>query len=527
MKTNLTPLTVQNISVALRRYLYFTAAITGAAILIVEILGARMLSPYVGASHFVWTAQIMVTLAALAAGYYAGGRLVDRSPRLEWLYGCILAAAIYLCLTVLICEPVAFACLRFNLAIGSLLISMFLFFAPLTLLAMTGPFLIRILTHSISNVGGNVGRLYAISTAGSLIGAGFISYVCIPLLANSVTMDGAAGLLMAVTAGYFFIWGRENCPKSLILAGILIGVGSGYAGVMVDRQTRFADTIELYRRNSPFGLLHVIESRDGKRRWYLNNYATLNDYDPVQKKGIEMFSYLLHGLARAYTPRTEAVLCIGMGAGLVPMDFAREGAQVDVLEINPAVPGLAANYFDCDLHRLNIAIGDGRYFLNRATRKYDAVILDAFVGESPPAHLMTRETFHAIRQILKTDGTLVMNTLAKFEPGKDFLCASVDKTLQTIFKSVRIHADGSGNVFFVASDQPGLKILRPPNFERVHPVCRKLVETAFAMTPRTNPEHGLVLTDDYNPIEFYDSANREELRRKLAEAIRQQVKKRS
>src|SRR5438876_9072417 len=47
-----------SISIGLRRYLYITAAITGAAIMIVEILGAKMLSPYVGLSHFVWTAQI-------------------------------------------------------------------------------------------------------------------------------------------------------------------------------------------------------------------------------------------------------------------------------------------------------------------------------------------------------------------------------------------------------------------------------------------------------------------------------------
>ena len=89
------------VSPGLRRYLYFTAAVTGSAIMIVEILGAKMLAPYVGTSHFVWTAQIAVTLVALAAGYYAGGRLVDRSPKLSRLYGCILVAAVYLCLTVL------------------------------------------------------------------------------------------------------------------------------------------------------------------------------------------------------------------------------------------------------------------------------------------------------------------------------------------------------------------------------------------------------------------------------------------
>ena len=65
---------------ALRRYLYLTAAITGAAIMIVEILGAKLLAPFVGTSHFVWTAQIAVTLVALATGYYVGGRMADKYP---------------------------------------------------------------------------------------------------------------------------------------------------------------------------------------------------------------------------------------------------------------------------------------------------------------------------------------------------------------------------------------------------------------------------------------------------------------
>ena len=61
----------------LRRFLYLTAAVCGAAVLIVEILGAKMLAPYFGTSHFVWTAQIAVTLISLSAGYYAGGWFVD------------------------------------------------------------------------------------------------------------------------------------------------------------------------------------------------------------------------------------------------------------------------------------------------------------------------------------------------------------------------------------------------------------------------------------------------------------------
>src|SRR5207247_10236126 len=105
-------------SPGLRRYLYFTAAVTGAAIMIVEILGAKMLAPYVGTSHFVWTAQIAATLVALATGYYAGGRLADRSPHLRKLYAAIMVAAIYLTASMMVVAPVACWCLGFRLALG-------------------------------------------------------------------------------------------------------------------------------------------------------------------------------------------------------------------------------------------------------------------------------------------------------------------------------------------------------------------------------------------------------------------------
>ena len=105
-----------SLSPSLRRSLYGTAATTGAAVMIVEILGAKMLSPYLGTSHFVWTAQIAVTLVALACGYYLGGRLVDRSMDLGRLYAGILAAGLYLVFSVMVREPVAYGCLKFDLA---------------------------------------------------------------------------------------------------------------------------------------------------------------------------------------------------------------------------------------------------------------------------------------------------------------------------------------------------------------------------------------------------------------------------
>src|SRR6185295_7600460 len=110
------------------------------------------------------------------------------------------------------------------------------------------------------------------------------------------------------------------------------------------------------------------------------------------------------------------VLCIGLGVGIVPMEFARDGSRVDVVEINKAVVPLAQQYFDLEPEKLNITIDDGRHFVNQCRTQYDAIILDAFLGDSSPSHLMTQEAFTAMRRILKPSGVLVIKCFAHFNP---------------------------------------------------------------------------------------------------------------
>jgi spermidine synthase len=507
------------LSSGLRRYLYFTAAVTGGAIMIVEILGAKMLSPYVGTSHFVWTAQIAVTLVALACGYYAGGRWVDRAWQIGRLYAAILVAGIYLALTVALTEPVAYGCLKFRPAVGSLLASSFLFFVPLGLLAMVCPFLVRGLTVSVNGVGGNVGRLTAISTLGSFLGTILIGYALIPFLPNSITMYLTALVLLLIASGYLLTWGRSGRVKAGSALALLLGVGAGWAGLATERRSG-ANLTEIFRGNSNFGLLQVLEHKSRPRRYFVNDYLTQNTYDPEQKQSVSMFTYMLHELARAYTPRLDDALCIGLGVGIVPMRLAREGVRVDVVEINPAVVPLARRFFDLELERMRIIIGDGRPFLNACRKQYDAVILDAFLGDSCPSHLMTREAFQAVRRVLRPEGALVINTFADLEPGQDFFAASLSKTLASVFPSVRIHASGNGNTLFVASSRTNLSMVNPPDFAGVHADCASEVRQAFAGLRETLPHHGRVLRDDYNPVEFYDAPNRERLRKLLAGSMR-------
>jgi hypothetical protein len=134
-------------------FLLLVAALNGAAILILQIVGGKLLAPYLGSSHYVWTAQILVTMVALVVGYEFGGRMSDRQRSLTWLFGSMGAAAVWLALVLPFTEPIAFYALRWNLAIASLVAGGVLFFVPLLLLAITGPFLLRSLPVTQNNVG--------------------------------------------------------------------------------------------------------------------------------------------------------------------------------------------------------------------------------------------------------------------------------------------------------------------------------------------------------------------------------------
>ena len=503
-----------------RRFLYATAGITGAAILIVEILGAKMLAPYVGTSHFVWTAQIAVTLVSLAIGYYFGGWLVDRSSRLSRLYLCIALAAAYLAFTVLIVEHVAYSFLKMNLAMGALFSSAVLFFVPLTLLAAVGPFLIRVLALSFQTIGTQIGRLSAISTLGSVLGTVLVGYVLLPFLPNSVTMYITAGVLLALAAIYFAFWSRKDLPVLALVAAI--GLGLGGVGLRKDLTREWNRFEQIYRANSDFGMLQVIQFNEGRSRYYLNDYLVQNTYDVTTKKSTSLFTYMLRYLATAYTTNLQDVLCIGLGVGIVPNELAGHGVRVDAVEINPAVLTVAEKFFDFDSTRVSVIIGDGRYLVNKTDKKYDAVLLDAFLGDSSPSHLMSKEAFESIRNVLKPQGVLVINSFGDFAAGENYFTGSLYKTLRAVFPHVRIHAKSElepGNIFFAASMQP--LQLRTISIEDAHPSVRAQVELCLSSNFSVDPRAGRVLTDDFNPVEFYDAKNREEHRRSLALSIRE------
>ena len=362
-----------------------------------------------------------------------------------------------------------------------------------------------------------MGRLTALSTVGSLAGTALIGYLLIPLAPISITMVVTAGLVALIALVHFVAWGRR--PAAAVATTAVLTLVSVLT-VRQDLNTQYTQVKQLYRGNSNFGQLQVVETRSGSLRFYVNDYLIQNTYIPKTGQSGSLFTYALHGLARIHVESLRSVLCIGLGVGIVPSQLAGEGVRVDVVEINPAVVPVAEKFFGLDVSRLNLAFGDGRQFLNRCTNRYDAVLLDAFLGDSSPAHLMTREAFAAMRAVMTPDGVLVINCFGSTERGRDFFLASLAKTLRAAFGHVELHAADNGNAFFVASATP-LRAFRTIDPQTIHPMVRDDVMAVLARTREPDPLHGRVLTDDFNPVEFHDAANRERLRRNLAKSMQE------
>jgi len=508
-------------SAALRYYLIITSAITGGIVMIVEILGAKMLAPYTGTSHFVWTAQIGVTLVSLAVGYAVGGWIADRVKSPAPLYFALLAAALFLTFSVLGCRVVSLACVRINLAVGSLMASAFLFFIPLCFLAMVPPFLVRSLTLSLTQVGTSVGRLSAISTIGSVVGTVAIGYAMIPFFSNSHIMFGTAIFLALMAVVYFFVWQRTWAFFAVIgLIAIVAIVFLGIRQPVLKLSSRF---VEIYNTNSNFGLMQVVDEPMTGRRFYLNDLLTQNCYHIPTKQSTSMFTYMLYEMARCSVEEIKDVLCIGMGVGIVPMKFAEEGAAVDIVEINPKVIPLAKDFFDFKPEKFNITVGDGRTLVANAKKKYDVIVLDAFLGESPPSHLMTVEAFIGIRDMLKPGGALVINSFGSFSKDRNLFCSSFEKTLKAVFPTVKCFAVGESeaNFYYTALLDSEATFVREPDFEDFPESLRKEAAALFDSDVSSIDERSILITDDYNPIDILDAKNRMYLRQYLTRTFLQ------
>src|SRR5215207_4138324 len=198
--------------------------VVGTSTLGAEIAAARLMAPFFGDSTIVWANTIAIVLVALSIGYWFGGRLADRHPHLRGLNMLVLAASLLLGLVPIVANPFlslsveAFDSVSIGTFAGSLFGVLALVAIPVLMLGAVSPWAIRLKLRAVEDSGEIAGRMYAISTVGSLLGTFMASLLLIPLVGTQRTfLIFALALALVAALGLGFRW----LPAPVLVAALL------------------------------------------------------------------------------------------------------------------------------------------------------------------------------------------------------------------------------------------------------------------------------------------------------------------
>jgi spermidine synthase len=494
--------------------------IGGAAVMVVEILGSRVLAPKFGTTLHVWSALITVTLAALAVGYAIGGRVADRRPGLGALMTVMACAGGTLLLSDLTARPILGAAYDAGMVSGTFMAASLLFLPTLFLLGMLSPMAVRAAANH-QHLGASVGNLYALSTVGSVAGSLLVSLLLIPNMTVHAAFISTAVALAIVPVFYLIVVARRKAALALFVGLALSGAGVKWVGAVADREVLYKD--EFYsvtaRIPSAYGDL-VVSDRDGVR------YLFLNGVQQGSMIGDVSYAKYAYGLERLATVKgvPKTVLIWGLGPGVYARAMAEAGSKVTVIEIDPMSEKVAREYFGLPAS-VRVIIGDARTETSRLTEKYDVIVLDAFSGDSPPFHLLTREAFADLKRRLAPDGLVVANIVGGVSGEASRVASSIVATMESVFGNTQVFSPNwllSGKKRKFVSTMFLLSGAVPENLaESAAPFTMKTseeveqtgyIKAVLASRLELPRDRAVILTDDYAPLEAWSDAAVEAMR---------------
>ena len=509
--------------------LYAVIFISGAAILALELLASRIMTPYFGVSLYIWTGILSITLVALAIGYWLGGRIAsrgaghNRKARLLQLYALMPAIAAIAIVVACLVYPRTFSALASaNLVLGAFGAGLVLLLIPLVAASAMNPLLVAILLQRKSAgaaADAGAGYVFFVSTIGSVAGVLVTAFVLIPYVSNFSAVLVIA-LVLALLALAVIALEREplagkavvgaTAVAACVFAGGLLWKADAYTG----RQGPFTYGGTEWRvegsYQSLFGTVKVLRTMapttDPRfQRMYFQDGLTQNTAD-ASGRSSSFYTYGLESLARAYRPEMRSALVLGLGAGMVPMALAKTGVQVEVVDIDPVAPRVAHAFFGFDPSRVRTHEADARTFLRHCEKRYDVIVVDLFHGDGTPDYLVTREFFRDLRGCLGAGGVAVFNTFADLtqpQPYAHFLV-----TLRTELPQLVLHRPrGYGlllNSFVVAAAEP----LRAAKRVTLGYVPGRYTDMLWDMLSAPVPlrpelfEGGRIITDAINPAAY-------------------------
>ena len=474
--------------------------VVGTGSLGAEIAAVRLLAPYFGASTIVWANTIGVVLVALSVGYWLGGRWADRRPEMRSLCLLALTAAALLAVVPFLADPLlhvavdALDSISAGAFLGSLVGVLGLVAIPVLLLGAVSPYAVRLAVTEVEHAGEVAGRLYALSTAGSLVGTLLSALIFIPLVGTRRTF-----LIFALAIAIVAVLGlrpvrRYALAPAAIAALIALPVGTLKADAEGGRVIYETDTEYQYAR--------VVERTDGSRALELNEgQAQHSIYEPgtVLTGDVWDGHLVLPFTALDRPPRRVAIL--GNAAGTTARAYEKffPATRVDGVEIDSELSEIGRRFFDMDNPRLHLYHEDARPYLRRTDARYDVISVDAYRQPYIPFYLATKEFFELVRKRLTPGGVVIVN--AGHPEEQDDLEEVLTATMREVFPHVLRDPIEDTNTLIVASERPlsALALRR-----RARGLPAGLQSTALGAADRIGAplEGGRVYTDDKAPVEW-------------------------
>ncbi len=481
----------------------FTAFFGGAVLMIFEIVGSRILAPYLGTSIYVWTSLIGVILAGLSIGCWYGGIIADKKPQIKILSVVILLAGICIGLNYFIKDILLnfFQKFSFRIEVSSLIVSIILFCPAAFFLGMVTPYCVKLKTQSVEKVATIVGRLYALSSLGSILGTFFAGFIIIPFLGTNKIILSLAVFLIILS---FLL----NIKKFAIVSSIFIILFSTFL-VLDNAIVNYMFTkFSFVDADTEYNRFFIYKDRDfktGKKMLDLFSFAIQSsvfiDSDEL------VYDYLkFYKLAFYFKPELKNTLMIGGGAYTVAKDYLKSSSDllVDVVEIDSGVTKLAKKYFNFkEDARMHIVHEDGRAFINKTNNKYDFIFEDVYnAAPAIPFQLATIEAVKKKFELLTDGGVLMTNVTSSFYSNSGRFLRAEYATYKSIFKQVFVFPvynfdpQNIQNIMLV-----GVKSDRKFDFISTDNQMSRFLGQLWK---KDIPLDVAVLTDNYAPVEFYE-----------------------
>jgi SAM-dependent methyltransferase len=423
--------------------------VTGAAVLIIETLAARLVAPYVGLTLESYTAAIGVALLGIAAGARIGGRLADRLPPRRVITAALVAAG----LLVLAVRPIVHVvgpAVPPGPVSAVLLIALSTL-APVLVLSMVAPAVVKARLDRLEESGSVVGSLSALGTLGALAGTFLTGFVLIATLPTGVILAATAGTLLVLAAVAAVVR-----PPSAVARTSVAALALGGLLLVVDGPCQVETAYYCAR-------ISADPVRESGRVLYLDDlrhsYVDLDDPAYLHFRYAQRFADVID----AAFPGKEPLDALHLGGGGFTMPrwiaATRPGSQSTVLELDPAVVEIGRSRLGLgEVPGVEVVVGDGRTSLQRQPdQSADVVVGDAFGSLSVPWHLATEEFMADVRRVLRPDGVYVLNVIdygpLAFLRAEAATVAAVFDEVGMLIRPDQLTGRG-GNAVLVASNRP-------------------------------------------------------------------------